>query len=67
MNKKEAVNKLVEIAQRKRSGEDYEKLKKEAKPYLELINEEAKKIAKKFGKKHYEIKFTDIGRFKKLN
>jgi hypothetical protein len=41
-------------------GAPYSEAKERVKPLLERVNEVAKLIAKKYGRKYREIKFTDL-------
>ena len=63
MNKlKQAQLKLKEIIAKCQSGSDYEACKLEAQPHLDVLNEEAKLLAKKFGRKYRPFTFTYLSR-----
>lgn len=40
----------------------YDEAKKKVEPYLERVNAKAREIAKKYGKKHYNLTFTGLVR-----
>lgn len=53
----------IEIVKRKlRQGADYHECRAEAQPALDIINEEGKKIAKKYNQRYKPVTFTGIMR-----
>ena len=65
MTNRQIVEKLMAIDKRKGDPkENWEDLKEEAKPLLAILNQEGKRIAKEFGKKHYPITFDQLGRLR---
>lgn len=59
---KEAQLKLKGIIALCQAGADYDECKAKAQPYLDVINEGAKAIAKKHGKKYKPFTFTYLAR-----
>ena len=59
---KEAQLKLKKIIAFCQAGADYDECKKIAQPYLDVINEGAKVLAKKHGKKYKPFTFTYLFR-----
>ena len=63
---KEAKRMLQQLEKEKGIGgqENYEIVKRQAEPYLAVLNNKGREIAKKYGKKFYPIAFNSIGRIK---
>jgi len=62
-NTKDFTDKLGLIKLKMLSGVlTYEEAKKEAEPIINEMNQIAKKIAKKFGRKHFEFTFSGLMR-----
>lgn len=53
----------IELVKRKlRQGADYKECRAEAQPALDVLNEEGRRIAKKYGQRYKKLSFTAIMR-----
>lgn len=59
---KDARTTIELVKSKLRAGESYHACKAEAQPAIDTINEEGKKIAKKYGQRYKPVSFTGIMR-----